>query len=358
MTTVYLDTSVAINESFLQSPYCEAFFKACGILQISVVIPEVVLDELKGNFPKKLQEKYAPYQKAKKDLGKLIDLVDSTLTLPEVISSYYQWLDVIIKNYGVSVAQYPDVSAKELIEQSYGIKKPFKPSGEGYKDYLIWKTILAHIEKSQSPPNIFLTNNTKDFCESHENDTGILHPDLANQIDNIAYRPMIYTAMKGAFDAVLSPHLEGITLDDIPDLGPDDIDIMVGRLLLEDLPSRSLYALEGVPFSNEISVSSIGQHSIDSVALKRVHDEVIIRVTGQLDVEVDGFIDKSDYYGMESQEHNMYVVDGSWNDHVMAVSSTVDISFEMTIFYSLQNAEVTGSEITLPQEIEDEWPYK
>jgi len=57
MTTLYLDTSVAMTESFLKSPYSEAFLKACSILQYNIVIPEIVVDELKGNFPKKLSEK-------------------------------------------------------------------------------------------------------------------------------------------------------------------------------------------------------------------------------------------------------------------------------------------------------------
>ena len=66
MTTVYLDTSVAMNEAFLKSPYSEAFIKACAILQYSIVVPQIVIDELKGNYPKKLKEKVDSFQKSKK----------------------------------------------------------------------------------------------------------------------------------------------------------------------------------------------------------------------------------------------------------------------------------------------------
>lgn len=359
MTTVYLDTSVAIAESFLMSPYCDAFFKACGILQYTVVIPEIVLDELRGNYPKKLHEKYASFQKSKKELEKLIDVDTSIVPLAEAISSYDNWLDGLLDKHGIVVAPYPDVSPKELIEQSYALNKPFKESGEGHKDYIVWKSIKSHLigEKS-SPPNIFLTNNTKDFCGSDESGNFFLHGDLSKEIETVAHRPSIYTSIKSAFEIELSPLLEGMTLDEIPDLGPDDIETMAAEFLLEDLPGRSVYGLEGVPFSNDISVSSIGSHSIDSVALKRVDDEVIISVTGSVEVEVDGFIEKWSYYGAETEDQNMYVVDGNWNDHVMMVSSTVETPFEMTIFYATEGAEVTGRAITLPEEIKDEWPYK
>ncbi|HEX8625591.1 MAG TPA: PIN domain-containing protein [Allosphingosinicella sp.] len=359
MTTVYLDTSVGINESFLRSEYFQAFLKACAILQYTVVIPEIVVDELKGNFPKKLQEKLRVFQKATKDLSKLVNLNASLVPLSESVHIYSDWLEELIDRYGVLIAPYPDVSAKELVEQSYELNKPFKGSGEGHKDYVVWKTIVMHIANPDTvPPTIFLTNNTQDFCELDDSKVPILHSYLSEQIDDPVRRPRVYTSIKAVFASELSPHLEGITLDDIPDLSAHDIDSMVGEFLLEDLPSRSLYGLEGVPFSNEISISSIGTHNIGSVSLKKVDDEVVIKILGDIELEVDGFIDKSDYYMHEHLGSDIFVVDGDWNDHVMFVSSTVQTSFDLTIFYSTETGGSSGYEISLPQEIEDEWPYK
>jgi hypothetical protein len=358
MTTVYLDTSVAITESFLMSPYCDAFFKACGILQYTVVIPEIVIDELKGNYPKKLQEKYASFQKSKKELSKLIEISTPLPSLSDAVDSYFDLLDELIDKHGIIVTPYPDLHPKDLVEQSYKAQKPFKDSGEGYKDYIVWKSIFKKLKDGQSSsPNIFLTNNVNDFCVTGEDKNYLLHPDLSNQIEDPENIPTIYTSIKSAFETELSPHLEGMAPDKIPDLEPGEIDSMVEEFLLEDLPGRSAFGLEGVPFSNEISVSMVGPHSIDSIALKRVDNEVIINVTGSVEIEVDGFINKSDYYSDDSVD-KMCVVDGNWNDHVMMVSSTVETPFEMTIFYATESSEVTGREIALPEEIQDEWPYK
>ena len=359
MTTVYLDTSVAMNESFLKSPFAEAFLKACAILQYAVVIPEIVIDELKGNYPKKLQEASASFQKAKKEVIKLVDLPIPDIDLLEAKNFFEEWLEEFLDEHGVVVAPYPDVAAKELVEQSYALKKPFKGSGEGHKDYVIWKTILGHISGDETtPPNIFLTSNTKDFCETSGEGAPSLHPDLAGQIGSLANTPTVYTSMKGAFESELAPHLEGITSDDIPNLGDHNIDAMAGKFLLDDLPNRSLFGLEGVPFGNEISISSVGNHSIDSVALKKVDNEVIVSVTGNVELEVDGFIDKFNFYSIEDETNNIHVMDGNWNDHVMWVTSSVETPFELTIFYSTKSSEVTGHEISLPEEIEDDWPYK
>ena len=359
MTTIYLDTSVGINEAFLRSEYFQAFLKACEILQYTVVIPEIVIDELKGNFPKKLQEKLFAFQKAKKELGKLVDLEAPAVLPSEAIETYNTWIDDLLDEYGVIIAPYPDIPAKELVAKSYELNKPYKESGEGHKDYVIWKTIVDHMAiVDTAPPNIFLTSNTQDFCELDENKTTTLHSHLSKQIADLNRRPRVYTSIKAAFEKELSPNLEGISLDAIPDLSSHDIDSMASEFLLEDLPRRSLYGLEGVPFSNEISISSVGAHSIGSISLKKVDDEVIINVLGEIELDVSGFIDKSDYYLHEDETAEMFVVDGNWNDHVMLVSSTIETGFDLTIFYSTSNGEASGYEISLPQEIENEWPYK
>ena len=359
MTTIYLDTSVAMAESFLKSPYCEAFLKACSILQYNVVIPEIVIDELKGNFPKKLAEKVDSFEKSKKELSKLVEVKSESVDIPKVFTDYQDWLDDLLDDHGVAVTPYPEVDYKEIVEKSYSGKKPFKESGDGHKDYIVWKSIVSHIEGSNaSPPNIFLTNNTKDFCKKLDDDNFAIHPDLGELLNKYANKPSIFTSIKNLFECELSPKLEGMEIGDIANLGNQDIESMTGEFLLEDLPGRTIYGLEDVPFGNDISISSVGRHSIDSVSLKKVDNEVLIIVIGYVEIEVDGFVEKWSYYSMEEDNPRMYVVDGDWNDHVMMVSSSVETIFNLTIFYSLDKNQVTGHEVSLPQEIEDEWPYK
>ncbi len=306
MTTIYIDTSIIMNEGFLRSAYSQAFLKACAILQYKVVIPEIVIDELKGNYPKKLDEKANAFLKAQKELGKLIDLDVARISVPDAVNDYEEWLAELLDEHGVVEAPYPEIPAKELVEMSYEIKKPFKESGEGHKDYIVWQTIKAHIGNQETtPPNIFLTNNTKDFCGLDEDKNPILHNELADQIENEVHRPKVYTSIKSAFDSELSPNLEGILLDDLPDLGAQDIDSMTEKYILEALPNRTLYGLGGVPFSNEISISSIGPHAITDVTLKAVDSEVVIEISGTVDLEVSGCIDKFQYYHADEADQNL-----------------------------------------------------
>ena len=359
MTTFYIDTSAIMNESFLKSSFSQSFLKACAILHYNVVIPEIVIDELKGNYPKKIKEKNNAFSKAQNELSKLVDLNKVSISVPDMADLYSKWLNELVKEHGIIEAPYPEISAKELVEKSYEIKKPFKESGEGHKDYIVWETIKAHILSDKSnPPNVLLTNNTKDFCTFDNDGNPILHEELSNQIDDDTQRPKIYTSIKSAFDNELSPNLQGISLKDLPELGEQDIYTMTGEYISQDLPGRTLYALEGVPFSNDISISNAGLHTINNVVLKAVDNEVVIEVSGTLELELNGFIYKSDYYIAYEEHQNLYVEEADWNDHVMLVGIEIETAFELTIFYSIDDSEVTGYEISLPHEIEDEWPYK
>jgi hypothetical protein len=355
VTTIYIDTNIIFSESFFRSPWVRSFLKACDILQISVVIPDVVLDEVKGNFPKTLTERVKVFQKAEKELARLIDLSSKPFDVSSMSQDYSDFLDGLLDEHGVIVAPYPEISAKQVITKSYECAKPFKEGGEGYKDYLVWETIKSHIlEASSTAPNIFITNNVKDFCKTEGSDKNSLHQDLAAQIAPNHLRPSIQLSLKAVLDAEVMPLLQGLELEDIPSLGQPDIEHITNTLLLDDLPQRTAFGIEGVPFSNDVSISSVGEAKIESVNLAKADDQIVINICGTVEIEVDGFMDKFDVYDAEEMS-NVSVWDHSWNDHVAAVSTSVETPFEMSVFYSLDDEKVVGHEIVLTDEIESYW---
>lgn len=360
MTTIYIDTNIIMSEGFLRSSQAQAFLKACAILQISVAIPSIVIDEVLGSFPRTLREKEKQFKNSVRELRRLINIDEKNISISQEAADYEGWLYGVIEEKGVVIPPYPEINMQELVRKSYEAPKPFKESGEGHKDFLVWETIKGHIEsKETAPPHYFVTNNTRDFGVKDGRDRDVLHPDLAEQIDEDARRPKLYTSLKAAFHDILAPSLQDITLDEIPDLNADNLQDIADRYLLEDLPQRTAFGFEGVPFSNDVSISGVGSSVIENVQMKKVDEEVLIEVTGRVEIEVFGFLDKYSYYHyFEAEEGPGFsVVDGDWNDHVMAVSTYIETEFDLSLFYSVEEAAFTGYEVTLPQEIEDDW-YK
>ena len=119
MTTVFLDTSIIIDEHFLRSANAHAFFKACAFLGIEIVVPSIVVDETKGNYPKWSKEKLSALQKARRELAKIADVGEPEVALDDLVKRYDEWLDKFLDQHDVSVPPYPEVSPKELVEKSY-----------------------------------------------------------------------------------------------------------------------------------------------------------------------------------------------------------------------------------------------
>ncbi|WNO53178.1 PIN domain-containing protein [Stakelama saccharophila] len=355
MTTIFIDTNIIYTENFFRPPWVKSFLKACDILQISVVIPEVVVDEVKGNFLKEIVERYQTFQKSEKYLGRLVELNPNHLDITSISAKFNIFFDQLLDEHGVIVAPYPDISLKEIVKKSYEQPKPFKEGGEGHKDFLIWETVKCHIlDASTSGSNILLTNNIKDFSKDDKKEKNTLHPDLATQIEPNALRPSIHLSMKAVLDAEIMPLLEGVEIQDIPSLGQPDIEHITDSLLGDDLPQRTAFGIEGVPFSNDVSISGVGEAKIESVKLAKADDQIVINIAGTVEIEVDGFIDKFDFYHAEEMS-GVSVWDHNWNDHVAAVSTSIETPFELSVFYSLDNNKVVSHEIVLTDEIENYW---
>lgn len=355
MTTIFIDTNIIYTESFFRPPWVKSFLKACDILQISVVIPEVVVDEVKGNFRKELGTRYEKFQKPEKELEKLVDISRKQLDIPSVSAKFDDFFDDILDEHGVIVAPYPEITLKEIVTKSYEHPKPFKESGEGHKDFLIWETIKSHILEASTPePNIILTNNIKDFSKGDGKEKNTLHPDLASQIEPNALCPSIHLSMKAVLDAEIMPLLEGVEIEDIPNLGQPDIEHITNTLLLDDLPQRTAFGIEGVPFTNDVSISGVGEAKIESVKLAKAEDQLVINIAGTVEIEVDGFIEKFEIYGAEEMS-GVSVWDHNWNDHIAAVSTSVETPFELSVFYSLETEQAVAHEIVLTDEIESYW---
>lgn len=178
MTVVVLDTNAIIPDYMLEGAHLNKLLIACKRLGITVVVPSVVIDVLKGNHKQGLQKAIAEIGIQKARLGKHGAKKEfPDVNVDEECASYSAHLDNTIEEFGIQVKDYPNVSTQELVTAAYDNKKPFKDTGEGHKDYLIFKTIVELINESDDDL-VFITENHKDFCAKNKS----LHPDLSSQV--------------------------------------------------------------------------------------------------------------------------------------------------------------------------------
>lgn len=112
MITVFIDTNIFLNEHFFRSALAQAFLNACALLEITVVIPDVVIDEVAGNFSKKLNEKTKSLQKSQKEVSQIIGFSLPSFNLSAEKTKYEQFLQDLASQKSVIIAPYPKIPAK------------------------------------------------------------------------------------------------------------------------------------------------------------------------------------------------------------------------------------------------------
>ncbi len=350
MTSVFLDTNIIIGAGFFRSAYAEGFLKGAKFRGIEVLIPEIVIDEVKGNFASDVTELFNEYKRNHKHLGKFMDMPDLNIILDAKIDEYNNFFDKLLDDHDVIILDYPKTSSKELVVKSYEANKPFKATREGHKDYLIWQTIKECCEKHPDDvDNFFITDNKKDFCKKMQDGTFTLHPDLATSLANIEGVPNVLSSLKDFFDLKLKPFLKTVNPKDIPNI---DIEEYVKNTLNTDLLYYTALGFEDLPFGSDVSIVYVEDIPVvNKPELSEVDEnDILINTSGTVLVNVSGFIDKMDYYAED--DDSIDVDDSDWNDHVMSASKCIEIPFELAISYSKKDKKITDYTIHLPTELD------
>lgn len=95
---------------------------------------------------------------------------------------------------------------------------------------------------------------------------------------------------------------------------------------------------------SEPTGDSIQGHEVSDLTVKQLADGVLLfDLEGLVDLEVSGFIDKSEFYHIhEGEIEDIYVSNPDWNDYVMAVSTTREFGFAMSVVFDQAEKVVTS----------------
>lgn len=349
MPIVVIDTNLLIQNYLLDSAHIRKLLIGCRRLGISLYIPALVEDELRGNHKQDIRKSFEVVGAEIKQLRKR----GITIELPELdeakeLAKYGKLIAAVKKKFGVKTAAYPKISLSKLISEAYERKKPFKLTGEGHKDYLIFATILELIGETKQDV-FFLTNNTSDFCNSK----GDLHPDLVSSVP-AGRKVTTFSSLQNFYTAVLDAQLQELgSLDDpggilnalkngtFPGF---DLNDTLENILIEELIEKSTTLDDiGGPL-DEPSPATLLDFDVDEDELKvsKLDEGLLnIDVCGHVELELFGFISKNDYYhNHESEIEGVTVDDPDWNDWVISAYWTTKLSFDLSVVFNDTSHEI------------------
>ena len=185
------------------------------------------------------------------------------------------------------ILDYPDTLHETLVKRATSRKRPFDDNGSGYRDALIWESVLELAKQVKGP--IVLVTKDKDFREGSSN----LHGDLIKDLERLGLpedKVILATDLAGLVDQHVRPNLGTLPWESPLKFlaqGEFNLEDSITRILLGACSGKEWEPLElGIPCKYEsptlamiagvsgLTVSDIRQLN-SSLVLAKVEADVI-----------------------------------------------------------------------------------
>lgn len=160
---VLLDTNIYLTDLLLVKPEFEALANYLKKTNSKIAVPMVVDGEVKKNI------KQIAYQDARSLKGLnhvkagLIQKIPTTDSLIDELTGKYEAY-IEPRHFIIS---HGDLDLNAIIDKSLNETAPFKSQGRGFRDAVIWESLISYLKKEKTESIVaFITNNTSDFGDN------------------------------------------------------------------------------------------------------------------------------------------------------------------------------------------------
>ena len=321
---IVLDANAIVSEGFGNSRQFKALLSVANALGYTIVVPQVVVDEVVARFSKSLE---AEVEAVRSRLAKLSNWMSRSLESPigvlnvaDETESFKRTLLKKFEDANVVVAGYPDTPHEELVRRATSRTRPFDDNGSGYRDTLIWMTVLDLV--TETGEQVVLVAADKAFRNKERPN---LHRDLTTQVSDITRAGGNRVALSINLSSLVDDHIRPY-LNNVPWENPLETlaNLVFGAEETIALAIQEKYAhMEWDPNALGLSgdFESPTLDSASNVTIRSVEDVreypgggYLVKVEADFEADFGVFMYKSDWYAHEEEPH-LFVVDWDWNDH-------------------------------------------
>jgi hypothetical protein len=233
---VVVDANVLV-ENFRPSNAFKLLLEGARTGQLVLVVPELALKEAANKFRERIWERVKDIDQA---VAKTLALgvacgVEPDLEPDAEAIRYEHGLRRTLAEVHAVVPPLPDVSHDTVVQRALERRKPFNRGGSGYRDALIWESVLDQARSREAV--IFCTRDRTDFGNSE--DPPALAADLVADLANSGLGPDSVTLALD-YRALVN------RLVDVERVAVDEVERALRRLWpdLEKAVEAALYDLE------------------------------------------------------------------------------------------------------------------
>jgi PIN domain len=179
---IVLDTTTIRADYHFNSPTSRIFLSGLRLIPATLCVPEVVVDEAVNGFRTDLAKAREKEARAQRDLRRILGEQSSGDSpggfVERKSEEYRKALLGKVANVGGELLPYPKVEHRKLVQRDLQRRRPFRESGVGYRDALIWETVRS-LTWGGHERVVFVSGNVRDF-----GDGPLVHEDLRSDVSN------------------------------------------------------------------------------------------------------------------------------------------------------------------------------
>lgn len=362
---IVLDANAICHRDWLLSgPSFALLERAVQQGEISLFVPEIVVEEVKNKHREHLEKRSEEFQGSGRDINQLLEAADRfqlpVIDIDAAQSSYERRLDQRLRELGAQRPGYAEIPHQRLVERDLSRKRPFQESGRGYRDALLWETLITTIANPETT-TILVTANWRDFCGEKG---GGLHPDLLADlashelaenavtvlmtVDALADRHIkpLFPSNAAVLRAIMGGQFEQFGVKEFFDQHREEI----RQELQSQLRSGKSAVLPGEVL-DDIDIPYLEDPSEFEITDAREIDENHLYVEFFCISEclVDFFVSKPDYLWM-AEQYDFSVADSNWNEYVVRAQKHLSIPFRTSVIMAVNDFRAEGFEVALEEQ--------
>ncbi len=348
MLTVVLDTNALRSDPWLAGAPGKKLLELAARGHATVVYPQVVIDELRRQRREAANHAHEQAAKGVGDMAKAG--VDVTQTAAHLKASFEQIeadldaaFEAVLNRDNVAVAPVPDVSATAILKRDLARRRPFmeidakqKLVSVGFRDTLIWETVLAVLGQLGDDEKVLFVTADKGFLSG---DSRTIHHDLLTDLDEHKLDRRRVGSAKNILNAIA------------------EVEATAAHVALVAAATNALYALAGEEISQQMvyggdyeypefvqfelpAMETCSISDIDQVTeFEFDEDETTHTVTATAEalINLEGAVFKGDWFIDEGETMSLY---GELNDHYFEANSEVAVQVVVELDTSGDTADV------------------
>lgn len=289
---VILDSNILRSDFLLRSKEFEVLLNYLEKTESSIILPQIVLDEIKGLYTSTLRDRIRESEKVLRNINLMLsdskDQIEiSIIDVDDCVKKYEDYVIKKLKIKAKHIIPYKNDFLPEISHRAINRLKPAGEKGQGFRDVLIWLTIKDYCASSQGKQIIFISNNTDDFANKDKTD---LDESLSDECHNEKVFILYFQNLKDFIEHE-SQRLDTYNIDWVG----ENIDLHdIYNQAIDDLNGRERRSIESW-FQRETGFACTGYEvkNIDTVEIENPTvyemsiDKLIVNVEISVELEIE-----------------------------------------------------------------------